>query len=273
MRIRTIKPDFFLHEELFDLEESTGLPVRLAYQGLWCASDREGRFVWRPRKLKAQILPFDSVDFSRVLDALITRGFVVRYTSGGEAFGYIPSFTAHQVINNREQESVLPDPVEAANDAELTRAPRVNDACPTPLKRALAEGNREGEGNMEGKGRECSDAKASLGEEPAQQGELLPAPNCPYSKIKDLYHEKCPSMPRVRMDTDTRRELVRHRWRQFKGDLAAFEILFEKAEASDFLAGRAPPGNGRTRPFMADFDWLMQAKNMVKTLERKYDND
>jgi hypothetical protein len=86
-RIRTIKPEFFTHEELFDLEEREGLPVRLAFIGLWTICDREGRFKWRPRSIKAQILPYDNVDFSRVLDALATRGFVVRYASDGEGKG------------------------------------------------------------------------------------------------------------------------------------------------------------------------------------------
>ena len=69
MRIRTVKPEFFTHEGLFELEKETGLPIRVAFAGLWCAADREGRFKWEPRRLGVQILPYDQVDFSRVLDA------------------------------------------------------------------------------------------------------------------------------------------------------------------------------------------------------------
>ena len=71
-RIRTIKPEFFRHAGLFDLEQETGLPLRVAFAGLWTAADREGRFAWKPRELKLDCLPFDLVDFSRVLDALST---------------------------------------------------------------------------------------------------------------------------------------------------------------------------------------------------------
>lgn len=148
MRIRTVKPSFFLHGELFDAEMECGAPVRLAYAGLWCASDREGRFAWKPRELKAQILPHDDVDFSRVLDALVTRGFLVKYTSQGKDYGWIPSFSAHQVINNKESASVLPDPCDTTTS---TRAPRVPHACPSPL--ILDQGEGKGrEGNKEGKG-------------------------------------------------------------------------------------------------------------------------
>lgn len=132
-RIRTVKPELFLHEDLFDLEEQTGLPVRLAFIGLFTCCDREGRFKWKPRSLKASIMPFDEIDFSRVLDALATRGFVVKYASDSSentgVFGFIPGFTLHQVINNRESQSVLPEPFKNNYmDVSLTREPRVSHA-------------------------------------------------------------------------------------------------------------------------------------------------
>jgi hypothetical protein len=130
-RIRTIKPEFFTHEDLFDAEQSTGLPLRLAFAGLWTQCDREGRFNWRHRQLKVAIMPYDSVDFSRVLDALTTRGFVVKYTSGTGEYGFIPSWKRHQVINNRERASTLPAPPENIEvfDASTTRDPRDDDAA------------------------------------------------------------------------------------------------------------------------------------------------
>ena len=67
MRIRTIKPEFFLHEGLFEAERAAKLPLRLAFSGLWCAADREGRFKREPRRLGVQVLPYDSVDFWIVL--------------------------------------------------------------------------------------------------------------------------------------------------------------------------------------------------------------
>lgn len=117
-RIRTIKPEFFLHDELFELEQETGLPVRLAFIGLWTQCDREGRFKWRPLRLKAAILPYDDVDMSRVLHALNTRGFLVKYTNGTGEYGVIPSFKNHQVINNKESKSELP----AISDCETIDA-------------------------------------------------------------------------------------------------------------------------------------------------------
>ncbi|HPM82224.1 MAG TPA: hypothetical protein PLF81_16065 [Candidatus Anammoximicrobium sp.] len=108
---------------MYDLEQETALPIRLAYVGLWCHSDREGRFQWRPRTLKAGILPHDDVDFARVLHALATRGFIVRYACDGESYGYIPSFPKHQAINNREAESELPNPTDPNSQVVSPQTP------------------------------------------------------------------------------------------------------------------------------------------------------
>lgn len=155
-RIRTVKPEMARHEWLYESEKETGLPLRFAWAMLPTVCDREGRFEWKPRGLKCDVLPFDDdVDFSRVLDAFATRGFIVKYESGGRVFGCIPTFKDHQVINNKEAASKLPAP--SAQDLErywlinesVTRGERVDDALATPLSKVQGEGKgreREQEG-------------------------------------------------------------------------------------------------------------------------------
>lgn len=150
-RIRTIKPEFFRHADLYEAERETGLPLRLAFAGLWTAADREGRFKWKPRELKLDCLPHDDVDFSRVLDALVTRGWLVRYAVNGVTYGAIPTWGAHQIVNNREKASDIPEPNE---NNMLTREARVDDAKTTPLKQVQGEGK-----GKEGEGKEISSAK------------------------------------------------------------------------------------------------------------------
>ena len=145
-RIRTVKPDFFAHEELFDFEIKTGLPLRLSFIGLWTVCDREGRFKWRPRTLKKDILPHDEIDFSRVLDALNTGGLIVKYEVDGETYGLVPTFHKHQVINNKERASEIPKPLE--NNNNPTRDERVDIACQSSLGKD--KGEMEMEGEMEG---------------------------------------------------------------------------------------------------------------------------
>ncbi|WP_284335418.1 hypothetical protein [Comamonas sp. NoAH] len=156
-RIRTVKPELFKHEDLFELEEQTGLPIRIAFVGLFTCCDREGRFKWRPRALKLDVLPYDMVDFSRVLDALITRGFVVKYAINGEVFGEIPSFKRHQTINNKEVASEIPAPPENLNKSST---------CTGDSRDVHANGTREPrEGHAtqgEGKGKEGKEDSAEL---------------------------------------------------------------------------------------------------------------
>jgi hypothetical protein len=146
-RIRTVKPELFRHEALFEAEQQSKLPLRLAYIGLFTACDREGRFKWKPRALKLDVLPYDQVDFSRVLDALVTHGFIVKYAFEGDEFGCIPSWSQHQVINNRESTSLLPSPEESTT---CTREQRVDDALVTPLVHTQVEGKGR-EGKRKGK--------------------------------------------------------------------------------------------------------------------------
>src|SRR3954469_21908670 len=91
-RIRTVKPELFTHEDLYLLEKSTGLPLRFGFTGLFTCCDKEGRFKWKPNILKLACLPFDDVDFSRVLDALWTAGFLVKYSVDRVEYGFIPSW-------------------------------------------------------------------------------------------------------------------------------------------------------------------------------------
>jgi hypothetical protein len=157
MRIRSIKPEFFHHEGLFEAELETKLPLRVAFAGLWCIADREGRFKWEPRRIGVQVLPYDGVDFSRVLDALATRAFVLKYRVGDACFGFIPSFLKHQVINNRESQSILPDP--EGNIEETPINTEGIDACPTRAPRDDHAGQGEGKGR-EGNGKEGVSQKA-----------------------------------------------------------------------------------------------------------------
>jgi uncharacterized phage protein (TIGR02220 family) len=142
-RIRTVKPEFFRNAKLYRAEVESGLPLRLGFEGLWTACDREGRFKWHPDELKLDALPYDPVDFSHVLDALMTRGYLVKYSVGGDWFGMIPSWHKHQFINNRESESDIPhiDMAEEIIDASYTREP--------PVKDLLKGKGKEGKGKEE----------------------------------------------------------------------------------------------------------------------------
>ncbi len=109
-RQRHISPAFFTHPDLQAAEIAAQLPLRLAYAGLWCHADREGRFEWKPRVLQLGILPFDDVDFEGILNALVAAQFVVKYEVSGRVYGVIPTFLRHQHPHPKEAPSKCPSP-------------------------------------------------------------------------------------------------------------------------------------------------------------------
>jgi hypothetical protein len=117
-RIRTIKPEFFTSEDIVSM---TPL-ARLFYVSLWCEADREGRMEWKPVTFKMRYLPGDQCDVNALAQELFERGLVVLYMVDGKQYAEIPTFTEHQVINNREASSTHPA---RDKDAKRTRAPRV----------------------------------------------------------------------------------------------------------------------------------------------------
>lgn len=198
-RIRTIKPELLSDEELWDLgQEYPDLHILQSFEGLWMYADREGRFEWRPRALGAHILPYWQGDFSRVLDALATRGFVVRYEVDSREYGLVRTFRKHQVINNREADSELPAPPKESAAKTMpcaTREPRVNHASSTREGPAPVEGN--------GKGREPTRARACEGPVESPPGGLTTAQSETSSghqqEVLDAFREAYDSgtMPRL----------------------------------------------------------------------------
>ena len=105
-RARNLKPSFFTNDILAEVP-ALG---RLLFQGLWCVADREGRLADRPRKLKAEILPYDDCDREAMLCMLAERGFIQRYQADGERFIQVVNFVKHQNPHIKESASSIPAP-------------------------------------------------------------------------------------------------------------------------------------------------------------------
>jgi hypothetical protein len=97
-RIRTVKPEFFRHEKLQEL----GPLSMLIFEGLWTQCDRAGRFAWRAKTLKLDILPFITFDMESELNKLADAFFVIQYEHKGDLFGVIPTFLDHQRLTGKE---------------------------------------------------------------------------------------------------------------------------------------------------------------------------
>jgi len=110
-RIRAIKPVFYRHKKLQQLEtEHMALRPMLTFAGLWSVADREGRFEWDPETLKLDILPFVPFSIGQTMNLLHQHKFIFRYEVNGRVYGFIPTFVTHQRPNNKEVQSIIPEP-------------------------------------------------------------------------------------------------------------------------------------------------------------------
>jgi hypothetical protein len=105
-RLRTLKPGFFHNEELAEVD-----PLgRLLFAGLWTIADREGRLEDRPKRIKAEVLPYDDCDPDDLLQQLADRDFVTRYDVDGRKCIAMNKWHAHQRPHPHEAASALQAP-------------------------------------------------------------------------------------------------------------------------------------------------------------------
>lgn len=120
-RTRLIKPSFFTNDMLGECDPL----ARILFAGLWCLADREGKLLDRPKKIKAELLPYDSTDIDLILKQLTDRNFITRYNVKEENIILINNFTKHQHPHKTEASSSLP------NNGETTvRQPLNNGSRP-----------------------------------------------------------------------------------------------------------------------------------------------
>jgi hypothetical protein len=117
-RTRNIKPGFFTNDVLGECDPL----ARLLFAGLWCHADRNGVVEYRPRRLKAEILPFDEADVPSLVSALENRGFVVRFDAKGTSWLQVTKFHEHQSPHPREPGIDFPQETQSQEKPGLSLA-------------------------------------------------------------------------------------------------------------------------------------------------------
>lgn len=105
-RARNIKPGFYKNEDLAECS----VWARFIFPGLWMLADREGRLEDRPKRIKAELLPFDSQEIDPLLVELEQQGFIHRYQVDGSGYIQILSFNKHQSPHYSEKPSEIKPP-------------------------------------------------------------------------------------------------------------------------------------------------------------------
>ena len=129
-------------------------------------------------------------------------------------------------------------------DKEWTMSNKIGQCptCPSKSKRKSIEIEKELETETESEKRERVD----------------------YQQIADMFNDTCVTFSRVTSLSDARKKAIKARLKTYTVD--DFQLMFTKAEASDFLKGK------NDRNWSATFDWMIKDSNMAKILDGNYDN-
>ena len=139
-RSRNIKPGFFKNEDLAEVS----ITARLLFIGLWTLADREGYLEDRPRRIKMELFPMDSVDIDEALSELSRFDLIVRYESEGTKCIFIPGFSKHQNPHYREKPSGLPKMKSPGPGQD--NQPDINDKKPEADSRKAKDEPEAGQG-------------------------------------------------------------------------------------------------------------------------------
>ncbi len=259
-RIRTIKPEFFLHEELADLT-----PLhRLFFVGLWTLADKDGLLEDRPKRIKAALLPWDDCDVSQLITDLEGAGCVVRYEAGDQACLFLPGFKKHQRPHPKELGNGLPPPGPDVFAKEVSR----KKTRLAVFRFSSIPSGTPGKGRSLGK-ELLDNGKEISGKPPASGGALLfeSAPQEPDGPdvMRRLWNETVASgpLPSCQELTPERRKKLATALE--KRPIAVWREVFLRAAASPFLCGKNDSG------FRASLSWILKSDNAAKTLEGNYD--
>lgn len=246
-RARNIKPAFFKNDVLAELP----FEYRILFQGLWCEADRAGKLEDRPRRIKAEVFPYDDVNVDAGLAMLHVRGFIQRYSVDGCHYIKITSFLKHQNPHTKEALSTIPEPSLDEPGASPVQASEI------PVQAGLIP-----DSPILIPDSPIEEAKASLSAEAP--------PTCPHQKIIALYHEHMPMNPRIKIWEGARQDHLQARWRSDpkRQELRYWERFFKHCATSPFLTGQIDGRGGR--PFRPSLEWMVKRENFMKIIEGNY---
>lgn len=134
-RARNIKFDFFRNEHLAELDPY----ARLLFIGLWTLADKEGRLEYRPKRIGADIFPYESVDVVKFHEDLSQAGFIRIYRAEGVDCIQIEKFVKHQKPHPNEKASELPPPPKVTDDGASSPIPENSRNSTSTRENAISD--------------------------------------------------------------------------------------------------------------------------------------
>jgi len=263
-RIRTIKPDFWKHEELSELPCET----HLLAAALLNYADDEGYFRANPKLVKAECCPLreDSVSVHESLNQLAQVKYVRLFTgTDGKRYGHIRNFLSHQHISRPSASKI--SPLDDGSECSMNAHGGLSeDSLPEGKGREEERKGKEEEGSR-------SDASASV---PSRGDDVsvveLPQRQNPSDIAKqmaDIWHEECGDvLPRVDKLNQKRIKSASARFNdELERDFDKWRVVCQKVRGSPFLRGE----EGRDSWRGASFDWCLTPTYLPKIMEGHYD--
>ena len=264
-RARNIKPGFFKNE---DLAECSPL-ARILFAGLWCLADRAGRLEDRPKRIRAEVLPYDDGSVDDMLNELHEAGFILRYQVGEHRFIQVLNFAKHQNPHHREAESTIP-------------APKMPEHCPVndsgkPGASLVLSPDKPGTSRADSLN--LIPDSLNLSSEADASVVASKLPTCPQKEILALFAKELPELPQPRVWDGAREKNLRSRWRWVLADLKDKGKPCADADALDFFGrmfayiGRSDFLMGRSGEWSCPgLHWIVEAGNFAKIIEGAYEN-
>jgi hypothetical protein len=256
-RTRQIKPRFFLNTELSDLDPL----CRLLFIGLWTIADRHGRLKLNPKKIKAEILPYEDLTCTalvRFLHQLTTKGFISTYRVNGEDYLQIVNFEKHQHVHRDEKSCGFP----LLEDGELVVIEL--DGENYLISTVLASYNNGSSTALAPNlhALKLIDVNGEIVDSKSNMTESTPVDYRAVELSWNAFAESV-GLPKVRELTVKRKRHIKMRLQQNRFDAQA---IYDKVKDSKFLLG------DNDRGWRCDFDFVWaSADNWVKILEGKYE--
>jgi hypothetical protein len=275
-RSRNIKPGFFTNDVLGELPPL----ARLLFAGIWTLCDREGRLEDRPKKIRAEVLPYDECDADALLQMLHQTGFIERYEVDGKRYLQVKTWAEHQNPHIKEAASTIPAPCKsgASSVSEQGEQPPQPERAGL-IPDSLSLDSLEKTSNLTVAPAPPSAEQPALALVASRPRQKSP-PDCPHLAVLALWAEVLPHLPQHLPSQwrGARADHLRARWRETAVEkswadeaqgLAYLRKLFGYVGQSMFLTGKSPP-RGDKRPFVIELEWLVNPTNWAKVIEGKY---
>lgn len=246
-RIRSVHPSLFTDDNFMELSSD----AKLMLIGVWTEAFDDGVFAWKPKGIKARILPAENCDAEALLIELVDNGFIKRFEHDGKAFAVIRNFRKFQRPKSPNSSGVLPDELRTFVGLE----PVVSEPLPNhfPNDSEIRPQMEDGGDKMDEEGEE-------------EEGGCATSAQATPQDAFDFFVEavKGKNIPMPHSLTKDRKRKIAVRLSESGFD--KWQMACAKVAQSRFCNGE------NERGWIANIDFLLQPSSFNKLIEGHYDN-